>query len=419
MKRHGLFAALAATGIICGAWAQDAPSLTLPEALQRAARQRPELAALAIDQRVAEVRQSAAALRPVPRIDLNVEDALGTGTHAGFKAAETTLALSQALETGGKRQARINVAATERARLDTVLSLQQLDIAADVARRFIEVVREQQRQELAREAVRISEQAQQRVDERVLAARAPLAESSRAGVQLWNARLAFEDTEHELEIARRDLAAAMGEDAAAFGAAQGDLLTLPEPAPLADLLATLQQAPDLLRYADDARLREAQLRLAELQRRADITGSLGVRHIGNGNDVALVAGVSVPLFAGRQAEPQIAAARAARERVSVDRQTAWLHLQAQLHAAYLRLEHERHLSATIRTELLPRLQQALEQTALAYERGRYSYLEWSTAQRELLEGRLRLIESAANYHLLKVEIERLTGAPLPTVGEAP
>jgi outer membrane protein, heavy metal efflux system len=66
---------------------------------------------------------------------------------------------------------------------------------------------------------------------------------------------------------------------------------------------------------------------------------------------------------------------------------------------------------------LPRLEEALEQATYAYERGRYSYLEWTVAQRELLEGRLRLLESAARFHVLRIEIERLTGASLQSIGE--
>ena len=399
--------------------AATADALSLEQAIGRALAQRPELAGFEIETRIREAQGAAAAQRPPLQIDAGIEDALGTGEHSGLDRAETTLALSQIIELGGKRDGRVEVAGVQRERLLTDRAIGQLDVIAEVARRFIGVLREQARHELAQEGVVIAEATLQRVEERVRAARAPPAESARAGVQLWDARLILEATEYELDIARRHLAAAMGESSSGFRAAEGDLLALPANAPLEELLARLEAAPDLRQFADEERLRAAQFRLAEMQQRSDLRLTLGLRHYQAGDDVALVAGVSLPLFTGRRAQPQIDAARAQRERISVDRQAAYLKLQAGLHSQYLQMEHERELSRILLAELLPRLEQAQEQTAFAYERGRYSYLEWATSQRELLEGRRRLIESVANFHLLRTEIERLTGQSLGTAGATP
>ena len=153
--------------------------------------------------------------------------------------------------------------------------------------------------------------------------------------------------------------------------------------------------------------------------RNGITGENWKRRFEQGNDFGLVAGVTVPLFAGRRAEAQIESARAESARVSSDRDASLVKLDATLFSQYTQLQHEVGLSQTLRDELVPRLQTALEQTTYAYERGRYSYLEWITARTGLLEGRLRLIESAARFHLLRIEIERLTGESLESVGVRP
>ncbi len=50
----------------------------------------------------------------------------------------------------------------------------------------------------------------------------------------------------------------------------------------------------------------------------------------------------------------------------------------------------------------------------ATSEGGSPYLELATAQQELLELRLTLIEAAADYHRVLAEIERLTGEPLAT-----
>ena len=60
-----------------------------------------------------------------------------------------------------------------------------------------------------------------------------------------------------------------------------------------------------------------------------------------------------------------------------------------------------------------RIEAALEQSRYAYERGRYGYLEWVAAQRELLDMRRALLRAAAELHQFRIEIERLTGTALP------
>ena len=66
----------------------------------------------------------------------------------------------------------------------------------------------------------------------------------------------------------------------------------------------------------------------------------------------------------------------------------------------------------MRTDILPRADEALRETEYAFERGRYSYLELVDAQREYLDLQASLIEASANAHALRAEIERLTNAPL-------
>jgi cobalt-zinc-cadmium efflux system outer membrane protein len=417
-------AALAACGLyllsaVSVQAAAPAVDLTLADALRQALAKRPELAAFAFETRARSAKVASASLRPAPQVEVLVEDAPGTGARSGFDAAQTSLLLSQVIELGGKLDARVATARASETALANERAMAQLDVVAEVGRRFIEVLRGQARHDLAQEAVQIAERTLASVEQRVNAARAPDAEGARAQVALLDAKLALEDTEHELEIARRFLAAAMGERDAGFGRATGDLSQQQPVADLDALLARLEQSPDLLRFADESRLRESEVRLAELQRRSDVRATLGVRRFEQGNDFALVAGVTVPLFAARRAQPQIEAARARAEKIPAERQTAFLHLQAELYSLYLQLGHERELSATLRQQLMPRLQQALDLTTYAYDRGRYSFLEWSTAQRDLLEGRRRLIESNANFHLLRIEIERLTASSVDASGVSP
>jgi outer membrane protein, heavy metal efflux system len=398
----------------------DEPVLTLKAALDRARAVNPELAAFAFEIRAQEARSQQAGLRPAPHVELLLEDAVGSGPYAGLDSAQTTLSLSQNLELGGKRAGRTQLAEAQRARLRTEHAVQTLDVVAAIARRFVGVLAQQERVNTAREAVGLAARVQAAVDERVKAAASPEAERLRADAASAEANLALEDALHILETSRYELAAAMGLPEPDFSSVGGELFALQPSARFESLVARLEQAPDFLRFTDEARLYDAELRLAQAQRRADLRGSFGVRRFEQTGDTALVAGVSLPLFTSARAVPGVAVAQAESDRLPSSRQAALLKARAHLFAQYQEMVHAGHVLTTLQDQVLPQLAKALEQTEYAYRRGRYSYLEWSEAQRRLLEARTRRIDAAADFHTHRIEIERLTGESLSALpGENP
>ena len=397
----------------------DGEPLTLPAAIRRALQQQPELQAFAYRLDAENARVGEAALGPETTAELMIEDALGSGDYQGVDAAQTTLSLSRVIELGGKRAGRVAVAEAMRSRVETERAIRQLDVVADVARRFIETLHGRERLRLTREAVQLAERTREAAARRVQAGLAPVAEVARAEARIAQAALELEHTEHEYESSRRFLAAAMGEREVRFGETSGDLFALETVAPLDELVRRLESSPVLLWFADEARLREAEILLAELKRRPDIQGQLGIRRFEQGGDFALVAGFRVPLQSGRRGAFAVDAARADRARTEAERESALLKLQAQLLASYRELEHAQLEARVLRERVIPALEEALARTEYAYQRGRYSYLELTDAQQELMAARLRLSEVCANFHLLRVEIERLTGQSLESAGVTP
>lgn len=404
----------------CGlAPAQGAETLDLPAALRRALDKQPRLAGFVHELRAQEARTGEAALAPPTSVGLLVEDVAGDDARRGFDAAQSTLSLSRVIELGGKREARVAAADAERTRLTTRHAAAQLDAAAEVARRFVETLHEREGVRIAGEELRQAEATHRAVERRVRAALAPAAEVARAGVRIAQARLELEHAEHLLQSSRVYLAAAMGERSVLFGETVGDLYSLPPPAPLDELLARLEKTPDFESFIDDARLRDAQVRLAQVQRRPDLRAEIGVRRFEADGGLAVVAGVSIPLQSGSRARFGVDAAAATRAKADSEREAAYLAVRAQLLAQYSELKHSLLEAGTLREEIIPQLETALSRTEYAYERGRYSYLELADVQRELLLVRRRVADVAADFHTIRIEIERLTGQSLDVAGVTP
>ncbi len=88
--------------------------VTLRKALALALMHNPELKAFSWDVRVSQARQLQASLWPNPELEVEVEEVGGPGARTGFDAAETTIALSQLIELGGKSGKRVKVASLEK-----------------------------------------------------------------------------------------------------------------------------------------------------------------------------------------------------------------------------------------------------------------------------------------------------------------
>lgn len=223
-------------------WAQAADGLTLRQAVDAALAGNPELQTFSFQFQALDARARQAALRPAPELSIDVENVFGSGDIKGTDAAEYTFALSQVIELGGKRDARIAAAQAGRSAADLDRQARQLDVLAEVTRRFITVATQQEQLQLARKAAQLAQQTVNGAQRRVDAAKSPHAELDRARIALDRARLDQRRAEAELDSARLQLAATWGESKPVIkglpmGEVQADLFSLPAPDDF-DVLAT-------------------------------------------------------------------------------------------------------------------------------------------------------------------------------------
>jgi cobalt-zinc-cadmium efflux system outer membrane protein len=403
---------IACAGITAHAQGGGAETLSLTAAVEQTLERNPDLQGFAFRLRAQQARADSAAFRPPFEIRAEVEDAFGTGRASGVDTAEATFSISQVVELGEKRARRVAAAEAGRDLVDVERSAAQLDVLAELTRRFIHVAADQEQLELTRRATELARETLSASEARVAAARASDVEQRRARIALARAQIEQEHAEHELLASRRKLAAMWGDSEASFGRVAADLYSLPETETFEALSIRLEHNPDFARFASEARLRDAEIRLAESRARSDLAVSAGVRRLQQTRDHAFVFGVTVPLGSAPRARGAIVEAEALRNLTDAERVAHQVRAAAQLFELYQELRHAITETETLRSTVLPEMQAALEATRTAFQRGRLSYLEWVDAQRELVDVERALIEAATNAHLYFAEIERLTGEPL-------
>ncbi len=405
-------AILACNALLCApcAAAESAGEvLSLSEAIERSLERNLDLRAFGYELEAQAGRVQQAGVRPPPEVQALAENVLGSGERSDFDTAEITLSLVLSLERGA-RERRVETARAGGELLSTELRIQRLDVAAEAARRFIDVLEAQQGLSEAEEATALGRRMRETVQKRLQAGQVPRAEVARAEAQLARLGLDEEHAEHQLAAARQRLAAHWGATEPDFGKAQGELLGLLPLEDYAQLRVRLAETGDLERLVSEKRLREAEIRLAEARRRPPWQVTAGVRRFEIDDEHAFVVGVSVPLASRSSVQGAVAESRARSAQVDARADALRVKLESELYALYQELRHSYSQVATLREQVLPRMTEAAEQARQAYERGRYSYGEWVLAQRELLEVRRELLQASAQAQRERIEIERLTGA---------
>jgi cobalt-zinc-cadmium efflux system outer membrane protein len=403
-------------GWTAGARAAEQP-LSLSDAIALATQHNPDIAAFSFQAEEARQQAAAQALPPGTAFEAQFENFAGTGDVSGARAIETTLQLSHVVELGGKAQRRRQFGDEQVARVDVLQQARRADILAEVARRFIHVLSDQEQMAATGRATKLAEQARDVVQERIRAGAASPVLLSRSEITLARARIEQEHAQHELMSSRMALTSLWGDGEGRIAAARGDLFSFPSIEPLDAYAQRLAKNPDLLKFAAEGRVLDARMRLAEAQRSPNVTVSAGVRRLEGLNDQAFVAGFAIPLGAARRAQPELLAVQAEREQVRLSEQSRTWELKATLFALYQEVLHTRTEAQALQNEIRPQAENMLQTSDAGYRAGRFSFLELADAQRQLLEIERDAIRAAAEFHTHLVEIERVTGVAVHAIAQ--
>lgn len=418
------WAALAVFAVVPVLHAQERPPVplfTLDQAIQRVASTHPDLRLVDGRRDVLQASLDVAGLRPPLTLGATMENAAGSGAYRGFDQAELTVTLAGTLERGGKLDARRALAQANIDSLAPQREVNRLDLLAETARRYLAVTAALRQGEIAEvdieqrkrtvEAARRRHEAGAAPESVVLAAQAALAE----------AELDCARARQRERAARQTLAALWNQRDPDFGTVAGDPLVLPALEDFARLSAWLEGTPELARLAGEARIREAQVRLARSEARGDLQWQVGARALrGDGDDVAWVAGLSMPLGTSRRAQPGIRAAEAELALGPVEREALSIRLYSTLSSAYGDYTTARMEAERLTRDVLPKLAKAEQAADRAWRAGAISYMEWAMLQDQRIQARSRQLQAALDAQTALIEIQRLTGQPVvAAAGNAP
>lgn len=383
--------------------------LVLPQALALALTQNPELSAFSWESRAQEAATLQAGLFPNPTFNANAAN-FGNRVIKGFDGDVVTLELSQLIELGGKRTARIEAAALTKQLADWDYEAKRADVLTQVTQAFIDVLATQQRLALTQQTHDLANQTTVTTAARVQAGKVSPVEETKAKVARASVQIELMRARKELEAARKRLAAGWGSTTARFESVAGNLDSLPEPTSLDSLQQRLSKNPDLARWATEITQRQALISMEKSKAIPDVTATVGVSKYLMPNDYALVVGFSVPLPVFDRNQGRIQEAEHRLSKAEQDMRNTEVRITTALNTAYQALDAAYSEVMTLRQEILPGAQSAYDAAREGYRLGKFGFLDVLDAQRTLFGAKNQYLVALANYHKSVADVERLVGS---------
>lgn len=387
--------------------------ITLEDAVSRAFSASPRLGQAAAAQAASRGTRLQAGLRVNPEIGVETQNFAGRGQYRGFNSAETFVGVSQLVELGGKRAARVGLAEQGVALAGFDSRAARLDLRRDVERAFVDVEAAQERVKLAAEQKSLAKEVYDTVRRRVSAAREPQIQQSKAGLTLSSAGIGVEQARMNLTAAREALAALWGGGDAAFTVDGADFFRVTKPPSLGSALEASRDNPDVARFDAEVSRSKAALELERANAVPDPRVAGGVRDFRNGGAQALVVNFSIPIPVANGNQGNIERARQEIVRSEAGRRTAELATGAELARSQAELEAAYLQAVSLRGEMLPGAKKAFALARQGYETGRFAYLEVLDAQRTLHDLRSQYLEALRAYHRGRADVARLTAPREP------
>ena len=339
--------------------------LTLKQALKNTEQKNLQLKRYPYHQKILTALKSQAALSPNPELSFQAENFLGThGSHA-FSGAQYTLALSQLIELGDKRQNRINYA-TANIKAQTIeYKNTRLALLATTAERYYQVLKFQ----------------------------ALIALNS----EFERSRLALNELWQEVKVS--DYYA-------------GDLSQIAAIKSEAALLDMINTAPEFALLQQQYMQKTSNLALQRSSGQSDLTLGGGVRYNQQTDASSLVFSFSMPLQLSNANGGNIEAAQHQLTLLNEQQGQLRIQLRKQIRTLYAYYQGKAAQAQLLTQRVIPQAQTLIKQSLKSYQQGQISVLQLLDAQQALFDSKRALINTHSELYQVLLTLERLTGQSL-------
>ena len=386
-------------------------TLTLKQALINTEQQNPLLKRYPYHQKILSALKSQAALSPNPILNIEAENLLGTNDARGVQDAEITLAFSQLIELGDKRQSRINYATANIKAQAIQYQNTRLALLATTGERYYEALKFQTLLTLNSERHHVVSQALKAIKQRANAGAVSQADVTRMRYALSQVELETAKLNSEFERARLSLNELWNEQHSYTNFA-GNMATLIPLKSEQALLNAVNQAPEFAMLQQQYLQQAANLTLQKANGQSDINVGAGLRYNQQSDTSSLLFSFSMPLQLSNPNSGNFEAANSQLALLREQQGQLRVQLRQQVRTLYTYYQGKTLQAQLLSEQVIPQAQTLIEQSLKSYQRGQISVLQLLDAQQALFDSKRALINTYAALYQTHLTLERLTGQSL-------
>lgn len=383
--------------------------ITLQIAIDTAIINNPNLKVFAYEITSLEKLKIQAGLIPNPEVNFEVEDVFGSNELSGIKGSQYTLSIGKQFELGGKRSKRVALAETEIVSSKDNYELLKLDIIASVKTTFLSLYKVQLQIEQQSKFVKLNEEINLTISERVKAGRTSPAEESKVKVTLTNSKIELARLQRYFSSIQTQLNSQMGISGKNLIPITNLFESVLAPPTQQEIMGSTEDIPCIKLLQNEVNVRQAKLELEKSIAIPNLTINGGVRYLNELKTNSFVAGVSIPIPIFNNNQGNIKTSEEKLHQMNAIKNARKLDVIAQLNTAYNNLLSAYHNSLQLKNIIIQEADNAYQITKQGYLQGRFAFIDMLDAQRTLFETQTQFLFEISDYYDSLIEIEKITG----------
>ena len=391
--------------------------MTLPQALEAAQANNPEIRSALKRVAVAEARAPGAGALDDP---MAMYRDWGTPLRQpwNLNQAQNMLMVQQTFPGFGKRAARSEVAVkeTEVAKLEA--EAMRREVAVRVRKAFLDLLRSRDDFRIHNTQARLTREALSSAQVKYTVGKAPQQDVLKAQIALTKLAEHLIGLDQDAAMARAELNTLMGRSPDAPLEIVGEYTTPTSLPALLDLeKAALESRPELLALKKEAEVADAKTGVAKLGYKPDFTVAAGYMAMPVGsmtrNTYSAEVTINLPWLNKRKHDAEIAEARTMAEVTRSDYETRRTAVFLEIQQALIRAQSAQRSLKLYQDTLRPQTEATVKAAAAAYQHDRTDFLNLIDSQNMLLEVETSYYKAAAELDARLAELESAVGSPIP------
>lgn len=321
---------------------------------------------------------------------------------------ELSVDIVQLIELGGKRSARMQVAAADQCAAQWKLEVLKYEIYIDLLHAFIDIAAAQERVTLAKELHVAANEGLICSTTQTSAGKTSLIDTKKAEIACKTANLFLTRQQRLLSQAKKKLLTFWSSYAPQIDGVNLSLYEITQPPDFEELVSSLQNNPELAQLRAEEILASKVVELERSNRIPDIAIQIGISTERYYRSPALNIGFEIPLPIWDRNSGNIARAKYEYNQASYNEMNATRHFKASLGLLYEEWYSSYEQAMTLKDTIIPHAEEAYQLALNGYREGKFTYPAMLDARIALFNIKQQYLDAVVEYHHKRADIMKLS-----------